>query len=83
MTKLDNLIKARENLEAQLILREEIAENFGTEKDAMIAEELRGMIYSLRWAERICRAAIVVEEERTPEGVSDTVLDELVKATRS
>lgn len=80
--KLDDLIHARENLEAQLQFREEVCEEYGHEEDVIKAEEIRFQVQSIRWAERVCRAAIVIEEERTPDGVSETLVDELVKAVR-
>jgi hypothetical protein len=39
--------------------------------------------YALDWAVRIARAALVIVEERTPEGSSDTLLDALARAVAS
>lgn len=48
--------------------------------DHVMIAEGKDRLEALDWAQRVIRAALVILVERTPEGISDTLLDELQKA---
>jgi len=81
--KIKGLILAKEDLGAKHKRLEDFVSSFNADDDAMkMWQDVTHALSSVAWAERVCRAAAAIEEERTPDGVSDTLVDELCKAIR-
>jgi len=82
-TMLDMLEVARHDLIAKRERLDDFVRSFNADTEAIdMAEQITGAVAAVEWAERVCRAALVVVEERTPDGVSDTLLDALARAVQ-
>ena len=80
---LDMLEVARHDLIAKRERLDDFVRSFNADSEAIdMAEQITGAVCAVEWAERVCRAALVVVEERTPDGVSDTLLDALARAVQ-
>lgn len=83
-TNLEALEIARKDLIAKRERLDDYVNSFDADKEAIdLAIAITAAVHGVEWALRVGRAALVVVEERTPDGVSDTVIDELCAAVQS